>query len=514
MTKGKIPCAVYARVSSDKQAEGDSIIHQVSLAKEYIARQLGEDYYTDESLVYKDEALSGYSTTLLDRPAIQRMFNDAEKGHFKVALFKEISRASRDGEETIKVPRIFETYGVRVIVINEFYDSLQPDTKILLPIQGMLAEKESEKISTRVSSGYREKARSGQWATIAPLGYKINKETKKLEIDEITSDTVKRIFNMYVNERIGTETIAKIFNEEGIKTPRGSIWDKMGVRRILKNEVYAGTVLYGRHRNVIERIYDENKNLVAKKKKMVKQDDFIRVENAHPEIISKEMFLKVEEIMKGRVRGEFKGNRAKHPLVGLLKCAKCGSSFICQAKQSGKYTYRHYKCANRHRFGKEQCDQDIIVADKLEVAIFDILMKKLENISNDTIYAKGIIEIESHQSKIKAFSREKKKLAQKQLQMTKDRDLYTDETFREVMLGLKKDIEHYESQIIMIDSQLKEIGKRNNNYTFLGEVLEKIKTTDINNQIELRAIFHELIEIIEINDKETINNIRYSYNFG
>ncbi|XOS91795.1 recombinase family protein [Brevibacillus laterosporus] len=90
MTATTIPVAIYARVSTDRQ--GDSIEHQVSFLREYVSRNLGELYYTDDTLIYSDEGISGYSTTILDRPAMKQLLDDAKKGVFKVVLIKGIGR--------------------------------------------------------------------------------------------------------------------------------------------------------------------------------------------------------------------------------------------------------------------------------------------------------------------------------------------------------------------------------------------------------------------------------------
>ncbi|MGM9987176.1 MAG: recombinase family protein, partial [Bacillaceae bacterium] len=214
-----IPVAIYARVSSDMQAKGDSIPHQISHARDAILR-LGKEYYNDESLIYIDEALSGYYTSLLQRPAIQRLINDAKEGRFKVIIFKEITRLGRDPEENMKIPNLLNSYGVRVLSVNDGYDSDNPDTKIVFSLQSVLAEKESDRLGSRVSVGYREKARSGKWSTVAPYGYTLD-DNFKLQINEDKAEVVRTMYDMYVNKRIGTELIAKHLNEKGIPSPKG-----------------------------------------------------------------------------------------------------------------------------------------------------------------------------------------------------------------------------------------------------------------------------------------------------
>lgn len=509
----KIPVALYARVSSEKQAEGDSLEHQISLLTEYMKRQLGDEYYTDESLLYVDEAISGYYKTLLDRPAIQRMFNEAEKGRFKVALFKEISRMGRDEEEIIKVPRIFESYGIRVIATNDYYDSNNPDSKIFFSLSSALAEKESEKISTRVSSGHREKARKGQWATVAPVGYKINNETKRLEIDDETSFIPKLIFDLYVNKRLGTTTIANKLNEMGLKTSKGNLYEKAYVRGILINQVYIGTVIYGKNRNKLERIYDENKNLIAKKKKMVPRTDYIEVPNAHPPLIDSLIFWKAQELMKSRSHvGESK-RAAKHPLVGLAFCGKCNSSIICQCRRQikGKYEYRYYKCSNHHRYGSIACDFPPIRADILEQGIYQAVIDHLQKLSSKTSGFK--VETESKKLNLDLDKKinEKKKLIKQQGQMAHDRDLYTEDSFREIMINIKKQIELLEFQMSVIQKQIEEINKKESGYEFIKKMMDEVLNINLDNKSEMRSLFHEVIEKIVLNEDGSVQKLIFKH---
>lgn len=146
-----IPVAIYASVSTDKQ--GDSIEHQVSFLREYVSRNLGEGYYTDDTLTYSDEGIGGYSTTILDRPAMKQLLNDAKKDLFKVVLIKELTRFGRDDEDNSRAINILEASDVRVRS-NDGYDTEQQHTKMLLKF--ILAESESERISTRVAIGFRE----------------------------------------------------------------------------------------------------------------------------------------------------------------------------------------------------------------------------------------------------------------------------------------------------------------------------------------------------------------------
>ncbi|MGM9987177.1 MAG: hypothetical protein ACI35O_08110, partial [Bacillaceae bacterium] len=126
-------------------------------------------------------------------------------------------------------------------------------------------------------------------------------------------------------------------------------------------------------------------------------------------------------------------------------------------------------------------------------------------------HVEGKIEINSLQQKLEKLGKEKKQLTGSQLRMTQERELYTDESFREVMLGIRKKIENVESQIDLVHSQIKEISSRNTNLSFISDLIDQLNEMDINDHVSLRAFFHDLIEEIEIQDKNTIGNITYKY---
>ncbi|MFC5529414.1 recombinase family protein [Cohnella yongneupensis] len=187
----KIKCAVYARVSTDKH--GDSIENQVSQSQEYISR-LGPQYDSEDLLIYRDEAVSGYYTSVFNRAEMKQAIKDARDHKFKLLVFKEVSRVGRDKQENPAIIGMFEQYGVRVVAINDNYDSLNKDN-ITFDILSVLSEQESKKISSRVSSARKQKARRGQWRGEPPIGYVVSPVTKKLEVDPDWSISPRRFLS-------------------------------------------------------------------------------------------------------------------------------------------------------------------------------------------------------------------------------------------------------------------------------------------------------------------------------
>lgn len=507
----KINVAIYARVSSDQQVEADSVDRQIITIKEYVRNNLGDEYEINEDLIYHDDGISGYYTTVLERPAMVRMLQDAKLGKFQVAVFKEISRMGRDNEELIKLPRLFESRGVRVISLDA-YDSDMPDRKILLPFKGMFAEMESDRISLRVSEGQRAKARQGEWSGHVPLGYSLNKETKRLEIDENEAEIVRLMFDLYGNHKIGGVTIATKVNSMGYRTKKGMLFNSSRISEILTNQVYIGRIVYGKNRMKVERVYDDNNNLVAKRKKYHPTNNPIIFDNAHQPIIDELLFWTVQE-MKASKNVQKRITGAKHPLVKILFCAHCGTGLICQTRKAKKtdWQFRYYKCNRKHHYGETEfgCKSDNIRADILEQRLFEEVMKHLNEVKRNRYTSKNKNSNNALDNKIKQLENEKKKISRQQIQLTQDRDLYTQEIFREIMLGYKNQIENYDKQIEITKIQLTESLKQKDATLVIDDLLNNMSKIDLKNFEQLRAFFLKTLEKVIVRSKEDIDEIKF-----
>lgn len=385
-------CAVYARVSTDMQAE--SLENQVDYAKEYI-RRLGEAYVVDDECVYTDLDQSGYYTRFVQRPAIQRALEDARAGRFEVIVFKEISRISRDPAEHIEIVSRFQMHGVRVIAINDNLDSARPETLDLLGIHSVMSEMESKRISSRVSSGKKSMARRGHWVGEAPIGYRLNPDTQRLEVDPVHAPTVMDIFRLFTEEGYGALRIAQWLNERGRWTKNGRPWSRVTVRRVLENPAYAGDTVYGRTRNALRRIFDDRGYTKIRSKHRVPEADWVVVRGTHPALVERGVFQRAQARFRGNGRADSReresgrgwgsgsacgsagwasGRRwGRHPLTGILRCGRCGSGMVCQAQRRNGKEYRYYACSRAFRFGRSACSQPNLNAADAEAAVWRML---------------------------------------------------------------------------------------------------------------------------------------------
>lgn len=356
--------ALYARVSSEKQAEKDlSIGAQLKSLRDY-AHKRGWEICRE----FIDEAESARTA---NRPAFKEMISLAKSKHkpFDAILVWKLSRFARNREDSIIYKSLLRRRGISVISINEQIDDT-PAGKLLEGIIEVIDEFYSTNLAQDTLRGMKENAGRGYWSGgTAPVGYKIEHikdgpvERSKLALDEPFASIVKRIFQLYLNGN-GVKEIARTLNEEGLRTRKGRRWTKNHILYILRNENYTGTLVFNELRK-------HNGKLQRKP-----NEEIVRVENAHPSIVSKDVFKRAQKIIEKRRPPGCKAPRSltsQYLLGGFIYCGKCGSSMQGGPAKSGKFHY--YTCYNKLRKGT--CDARMVNKEKLEKFVIEKLKSRI-----------------------------------------------------------------------------------------------------------------------------------------
>ncbi len=347
--------SIYARVSSEKQDVDLSITAQLKALRDYAKRN---EYPVIKE--YVDEAESGRS---IDRPGFKEMILAARQKppQFQMILVWKLSRFARNREDSIIYKSLLRKQGIQVISINEPLEDT-PSGRLLEGIIEVLDEFYSANLGEDITRGMRECASRGFFpGSIPPFGYKRIKvpdgavQRTKLEPDPATAPIVERMFKENLSGK-GLLEITRGLNGDGLTTTKHVKWGKTSVDKILKNEVYTGTLIWGQFR--------PNRN-------SGKDLSPIRVENAWPAIIDRETFDKVQKNLVKRTP------KVTHPRVihseyilsGLVKCQYCGSAMIGHAVKSGKFFY--YMCGNTRRRGKGACTVPLLPKVRFENFIID-----------------------------------------------------------------------------------------------------------------------------------------------
>ncbi len=254
---------------------------------------------------------------------------------------------------------------------------------------GVFAEFERETIIDRVISGMERKAAKGLWTGGArPLGYLIDRKLDKLVPEPAEAATVHMIFDLYTNDRLGTQAIATLLNSRGLKTRVGKPWSQHTVEIILTNRIYLGEK---RFRDIL-------------------------ATDAHDPIITTGQFDLAQRILGKRSAeiGQRAANPSDYTLTGLIRCPQCGRRYVGTAAHGRSKTYRYYTCWSRVRYGTTAgCDIHRLNADDLETAISAALLD-FYTTSGDLI-AEAVAEFQASHAAASAAHRDQLAMVNREL---------------------------------------------------------------------------------------------------
>jgi site-specific DNA recombinase len=374
--------AVYARKSTKKLGQKETIENQIKICKRY-AQDNGL-----EIVDIKTDSATG--TDDLNRPEVKELIADAVNGKYDCVIMKGISRLYRDTEKGLGLIKKLDRSGIRVITVEEMFDSQEQRTSTnkldlsRITMYLMFSEMESKKLADRIKYTQIEKAHAGEWnqASSIPFGYSYNSTTKKLEIDHANAPTIKTIFDLYTGG-MGMKAIAQQLNREKVPSPKSKRWSEYTVGFMLKNEVYIGNVVYNK-RSKTERPYKQPETIGKTSDDVYVGNDYndrnawVITENAHDPIIDGRTFAKVQEIMSTKAKR--KGIRNNVSLfAGIAVCGQCGSGMTFKRGRKNHLgqvvTKDNYYCMNYIRYGKQYCTSHHVGAVELETVILDDLME-------------------------------------------------------------------------------------------------------------------------------------------
>ncbi|MYC37605.1 MAG: recombinase family protein [Chloroflexi bacterium] len=351
------PAALYARVSSDRQDVDLSVAAQLRALRDY-AKANGYAVARE----YVDEAESG---RIADRPQFREMIDEGSKpkAPFQVILVWKFSRFTRKREHAVAFKAQLRRKGIRVVSITEQAED-NATGRLLEGIIESVDEYYSENLGQEVTRGMREAASRGFFlGSKAPFGYtrvKVSdgvKERPTLEVDPVAAPIVKEIFESSKRGN-GLAEICKELNGRGI-TNRGKRWQKNVVHYLLTNEAYTGTAVWG------------------VKSKGEKAGDPVRVENAWPSLVSRELFDAVQQGLHQRAPTVQRPARvgSQYLLSGLLRCGVCGKSYSAQGAKSGQFAY--YVCSSLFREGAGACTARYLNAPKVEDLVIEKVRERI-----------------------------------------------------------------------------------------------------------------------------------------
>lgn len=430
--------ALYVRLSREDEGEKEesySVTSQREILKEYVKQHPDMEIFD----IYVDD---GFSGTNFDRPNFIRMMEDIKKGMVNCVLVKDLSRFCRNAVDGgYYLDDVFTRLRIRFIAINNCLDTFSPNMNastrcITVGVQNVINESVAATTSVNVRSTLNLCRQKGQFiGSFACYGYlKDPMDHHRLIIDEEASEVVRKIFSMFINGKsiIG---IAKELNAQNIPNPsfykklkgmrynhpskdkNDGLWSDSSVRRILKNETYAGNMVQGKNTTISYKI---------KKCRQVPREDWIIVKGTHEPIIDEETFKRVQSMFSNHVRTSPKTFEADL-FAGLVKCSDCKKLMNKKTNVQPYGTYRYYKCPGNKKLKIPPCGNHTIRIDKLEQAVLQTLQKMIDTSLEISSLAEEINALPKNETRgksldaaLESIKKEREKLLKMQL------DLYPD----------------------------------------------------------------------------------------
>ncbi|MEK9212284.1 recombinase family protein [Sphingomonas sp. 2378] len=350
---------IYARYSSTLQNDR-SIEDQVALCYQRAAR---EGWTVVET--FSDRATSGAAgIDTGKRPGMEAMLARIARGGIEQVLAESTDRLSRHQGDSFALREQLEEAGVRLFTLH---DGVVDD--INGTIKGLFDARFRKDLASRVKRGQQGSIRAGRAVGGVAYGYrrviKLDDNGEPIrglrEIDPDKAHIVERIYREYVRGD-SPMTISARLNAEGVPPPRRGVWHPATITGsngfgILVNPIYAGVIVYGRTRQVLDR-----KTRVKRMKPG--RDELLRGEAPHLRIISPELWDAVqEELAKRRSPRPERQRRPKHVLSGLGKCGVCGEGnwILTRSNYWGcSHAARGKACTNRRLVATDQYERQVL----------------------------------------------------------------------------------------------------------------------------------------------------------
>lgn len=304
----------------------DVLAKHETMLEDWVEKNLGGTVPPENKFF---EVVSG--ETIADRPELQKVLRMIESPKVKAILCYDVSRISRgdleDAGRLIKILRYTNTY---VITLQKVYDLADEYDRDVFERELKRGNEYLEYFKRISNNGRLLSVRQGNFiGGRVPYGYdRIFVYDGKRKCPTLTPNpeqakVIQMIFDMYVNQNMGCDSIARRLNELKVPTRKNSVWTRETIRTFLGNEHYIGKVRWQGRKTVTS---VENSE-ISKKIRRTPQNEVIICDGKHPAIIDEKTFWAAQE-KRGRNPRKKTSTLLRNPLAGLVYCKQCGYSMI------------------------------------------------------------------------------------------------------------------------------------------------------------------------------------------
>jgi site-specific DNA recombinase len=371
--------AIYARVSSARQAKDQTIGSQLSALRDHAATSRLE---VPEDWVFADD---GHSGATLARPALEALRDLAAQGCLDVVLVYSPDRLARKFAYQALLIEELARCGVRVeFVKGPRGDS--PEDQLMIQFQGMFAEYEKAQIMERYRRGKAHRAKSGSVNVLsgAPFGYRYVRKTPesgaRYEVVPHEAVLVAELFRRYADDGAAIADLGRWLTAQGVPTRTGKDrWDRSVLWGMLRNPAYAGTAVFGKTQAVHEPAGLNRTARLAGRTvpRQVRVADRPREEWTQipvPALVDEETFDRVRQRLEDNKRFASRNTKVPSLLQGLAACASCGYGYYRTSATTARRKIYYYRClgSDDYRYeGGRVCQNKPVRADYVDQVVWD-----------------------------------------------------------------------------------------------------------------------------------------------
>ncbi len=482
-----VRCAIYTRKSTSENLDNDfNTLHaQREACESYISIQQEQGWVVLPQS-YDDGGFSGGNA---ERPALQRLFGDIERGEVDCVVVYKVDRLSRSLLDFAKMMSVFEEHGVSFVSVTQHFDTSNSMGRLILNVLLSFAQFEREMIGERTSDKMCAARRKGKWMGGPPiLGYDKDPDAHRILVNETEAQMVREMFELYIQHQSALKVAVEL-NRRGWTTKswlrkngkrvEGSRWDKAKVLRHLTNATYIGKVL---HRG---ELYD----------------------GEHEAIIDEDVFNRVQEIvtLNGYGCGPAVRNKHRALLKGMLRCGRCGATMTHTYTNKKGTLYRYYRCVSNIKGGRHACDTPSLTASDVE----DVIVGQIKQIGNDPKLVKQVCAEAKRlqQSDVPKFEAEYDKLYDERLRKTAEINSMvqvladTDKPMPTVTAQLRTTedlVSRMDVRLHELKMQIADLKTRTIDAEHLRETLQQFDPLwDVLHQAERVALIRDVVESAE-----------------
>ncbi len=331
----KLRCCIYARVSTDEQAERDlSIPFQLERCK-YHAQGNGWD-------VVKEFVDAGESARTDKRPEFQQMISTARNKEFDVILVHKFDRFARNDYDFIIYEKELEDLGIRVDSVTEPGDASTPAGYIGRRMMQVISTWYSKNLAMETKKGILKKVENGGWPRVAPLGYanKREKTSAWIEVDPENGPLITRAFNEFSTGNWTLKEWADHAYSIGCRSRKGTKIPVSSWSRIFNNRIYIGETY-------------------------LRRGD-VPTKGSHQPLVDPDTFAVVQEILRKHDNYKQRAQRHRYLLQGLLYSKETES--LCWVEHHPKKNISYYRSK-----GKVDGKQLFYNARDIDIQVSDII---------------------------------------------------------------------------------------------------------------------------------------------